>query len=289
MTAIDCVLRRDSLLGESPIWSPGEGALYLVDIHRPSVLRWRPGEAAATEWPMPENVGSIGLRRDGLVASLRTGFAFLDPARNRVERLAAPIAGRPNLRFNDGRVDRAGRFWAGTVHEKREVGTASLYRLDPDGRCREMAGGFTVSNGISWSPDDRTMYFADSWDRAIYAFDFDLAEGAISNRRVFARFNDGEGIPDGATVDIDGCYWIAHFDGGRITRYAPDGRIDRVIAMPVPRPTSCAFAGPKLDTLYVTSASFGLSPGQKEAAPLSGSIFALDVGTQGLPDPVFGG
>ncbi|HEX2727006.1 MAG TPA: SMP-30/gluconolactonase/LRE family protein [Beijerinckiaceae bacterium] len=277
------------MLGESPIWSSAESVLYWVDIHKPSILRADLAEGSVTEWPLPENVGSIGFRPDGLVASLRLGFALFDTATGAVKRLAQPLAGRHNIRFNDGRVDRAGRFWAGTVHEKRERGTAALYRLDPDGSCREMATGFTVSNGISWSPDNRTMYFADSQDRAVYAFDFDLADGAIANRRLFARFSEGEGIPDGATVDVDGAYWVAHFDGGKITRYAPDGRVDRTIPMPVPRPTSCAFGGPGLKTLYVTSASFGLSPEQRASAPLSGSVFALDVGTQGLPEPVFRG
>ena len=181
-----------------------------------------------------------------------------------------------------------GRFWAGTVQEKRKVGLASLYCLDPVGTSNKMLDGLTVSNGICWSPDDRVMYLADSWVRSIYAFDFDSAEGRIGNRRLFARFADESGIPDGATVDTDGCYWIAHFDGWRISRYTPRGTLDRVIEFPVPRPTSCAFGGPDMRTLYVTSASFSLSPEQRAAAPLSGSLFALNVGVQGLAEPSFG-
>jgi sugar lactone lactonase YvrE len=224
---------------------------------------------------MPSNVGSIGLSDTGLVAALRTGFALLDKAGRIVESLCDPIAQTVNLRFNDGRVDRRGRFWTGTVQEKRETGLAALYRLN--GRdCQEMKHGFTVSNGISWSPDDKTMYFADSWTRTIHAFDFDADEGSIRGQRVFARFGDKEGIPDGATVDTDGCYWIAHFDGGRVTRYTPRGEIDRIIEMPVVRPTSCEFGGPGLRTLYVTSASFGLTEQQLRDAPLSGGVCDRD-------------
>lgn len=285
--AIDCALQRKALLGESPVWSVKDNALFWVDIHRPSILRTDFTTGTTTEWPMPSNVGSIGLSSGGLVAALRTGFALLDLGGKIVKTLSEPIAGTKDLRFNDGRVDRRGRFWAGTVQEKRQQGLAALYRLDADGQCREMKSGFTVSNGISWSPDDKIMYFADSWTRAIYAFDFDVDEGSIANQRVFAQFGENEGIPDGATVDTDGCYWIAHFDGGKITRYTPQGKIDRVIEMPVIRPTSCAFGGPDLRTLYITSASFNLSEDQLRAAPLSGSIFALNTGAQGIPEPVF--
>jgi sugar lactone lactonase YvrE len=285
---VHCALRREDLLGESPVWSADEAALYWVDIHRPAILCWDLHGDDPLAWPMPENVGSIGLAQVGLVVSLRQGFARFDPATARLDRLAAPIEGRANLRFNDGRVDRRGRFWAGTVSERRVPGLASLYRLDAGGSCAEMASGYTVANGISWSPDERTMYFADSWERSIYTYAFDPDDGVLGQRRLFARFGDGEGIPDGATVDADGGYWVAHFDGARITRYTPDGRVDRTIAMPVPRPTSCAFVGPRLDTLLVTSASFGLSEQQRREAPLGGSLFSLNVGVCGLPDPRFG-
>jgi len=285
--AINCALQRKTLLGESPVWSVKEKALYWVDIHRPSILRTDFSSGQTIEWPMPTNVGSIGLSAGGLVAAMRTGFALLDLSGKIVKTLGEPIAGTKDLRFNDGRVDPRGRFWAGTVQEKRVPGLAALYRLDADGRAQEMKSGFTVSNGTSWSPDGKTMYFADSSVRKIYAFDFDADEGAIANQRVFAEFADNEGIPDGATVDTDGCYWIAHFDGGKVTRYTPQGKVDRVIEMPVIRPTSCAFGGSDLRTLYVTSASFNLSDEQLRAAPLSGSIFALSTGAQGLPEPAF--
>jgi L-arabinonolactonase len=290
MTNIKVALGCKALLGESPIWSEAEQALYWVDIRGFAIRRFDPATGEDRAWRVPEEVGSIGFRaKGGFVAALRSGFAFFDPQTGALERLHNPIAGTRDLRFNDGRCDRKGRFWAGTVQEKRVAGLAALYRFDPDRRCTRMAEGITVANGTAWSPDDRTMYFADSWTREIYAYDFDLSTGTIANRRTFARFAADEGIPDGATVDRDGYLWIAHFDGWRVTRFAPDGRVDRIIPMPVPRPTSCAFGGADLDVLYVTSASFNLSAETLVNAPLSGAIFKLDPGTRGLPEPAFNG
>ena len=286
---LECFLRREDLLGESPIWSVREQALWWVDIHRPAILRIPHPNGELTEWELTGNVGSIGLRRvGGVVAALRTGFALIDPDGD-VQHLAQPIAGVADLRFNDGRVDRRGRFWAGTVQERRVPGQAGLYRLDPDGACQQMVSGITVSNGLCWSPDDRTMYYACSGERTVYACDFDLDAGTVGPRRVFARFTGDEGVPDGATVDAAGCYWIAHFDGARLTRFTPDGSVDQVVPMPVPRPISCAFGGPALDTLYVTSARFDLDQAALDAAPLSGSVFALRPGVSGLPEPEFAG
>jgi len=290
MTSIDCVSEHVSLLGESPIWSGAEQALYFVDIHRPAIHRFDPASGRMSTWPMPENVGSIGFRAaGGLIAALRRNFAVVMPNDGTVQPLQSPLFAATDMRFNDGRCDRAGRFWSGTVQESRKPGLASLFRVDAQGDCKNMLDGLTVSNGLSWSPDDRIMYLADSWDRSIYAFHFDLAQGDIAYRRLFARLPEGTGIPDGATVDTEGCYWIAHFDGARISRYTPRGEIDRTIKFPVRRPTSCAFGGPDLRTLYVTSASFNLPAEQLAAAPLSGCLFALDVQAQGLPEPAFAG
>jgi L-arabinonolactonase len=290
MTEIKVALRSKALLGESPIWCEREQALYWVDIRGREIRRFDPATGADRAWKMPEDIGSIGFReRGGFVAALRSGFAFFEPATGALEKLHNPIAGSTDLRFNDGRCDRAGRFWAGTVQEKRVPGLAAFYRFDRDRSCTLMVDRLTVANGTAFSPDDRVLYTADSWTREIYAHDFDIRAGTIANRRVFARFGEDEGIPDGATVDKDGHLWIAHFDGWRITRFAPDGSVDRVIEMPVPRPTSCAFGGPHLDVMYVTSASFGLSEETLAKAPLSGAIFALDVGTRGLIEPRFAG
>ena len=189
-------LRSKALLGESPIWCEREQALYWVDIHAPEIRRFDPATGADRAWRMPEGIGSIGFReKGGFVAALRSGFAFFDPATGALERLATRSPGTTDLRFNDGRCDRAGRFWAGTVQEKRVPGLAALYRFDPDGRCTRMADGLTVANGSAFSPDGKVMYFADSWTREIYAYDLDLRAGAIANRRVFARLGRGRGHP----------------------------------------------------------------------------------------------
>jgi len=152
-----------------------------------------------------------------------------------------------------------------------------------------MMGDITVSNGLAWSPDNRTMYFADSWLRAIYSFDFDLDSGTIHNRRIFAQLPEGSGVPDGATVDAEGFLWSANFGGSCLTRYSPDGRIDRKIQMPVQRPTSCVFGGDNYSMLYVTSASLDLTDQQRLEAPLAGGVFAVDAGVRGLPEPQFAG
>jgi sugar lactone lactonase YvrE len=290
LAQVECVLPVSSLLGESPVWCPVDNVLYWVDIMRPAIHRFNPATGSCQTWPMQEHVGSIGLRQlGGAIAALRSGIAYVDFHTGEVRKLPSPILEESDMRFNDGRCDRRGRFWVGTLHEKRHPGTAALYRFDPDGRYNEMVGGVTVSNGIAWSPDDRTMYFADSWTRTIFSFDFDLESGTLRNRRTFARLADGLGVPDGATVDSEGFLWSANFDGGCITRYAPDGRVDRLIQMPVQRPTSCVFGGEDFSVLYVTSASLNLTDQQRIEAPLAGSLFAVDAGVKGLPEPLFAG
>lgn len=290
MAEVECILPARALLGESPVWCPVDRVLYWVDIKRPAIHRFDPANGSCQTWPMPEDVGSIALRQNGgAIAAIRSGFAFVNFDTGEVRRLPSLVQNIPDLRFNDGRCDRRGRFWAGTLHEKRYAGTAALYRFDPDGSCHEMITGVTVSNGIAWSPDDLTMYFADSWTQTIFRFDFDPECGTLHNRRIFAEVPAGSGIPDGATVDAEGFLWSANFDGGCITRYAPDGSVDRVVRMPVQRPTSCAFGGKDLSILYVTSASMNLANEQRGATSLAGGLFALDVGVKGLPEPRFAG
>jgi L-arabinonolactonase len=287
---IDCVLAVKALLGESPVWCQTDELLYWVDIKKPAVYRFNPATGSSETWHMPEEVGCLGLRqRGGAIVALRSGFAYLDFCTGVVRKLSSPLQGVAHMRFNDGRCDRRGRFWAGTLHEERRLGTAALYRFDPDGKCNRMFGGVTVSNGIAWSPDNLTMYFADSWARTIFSFDFDLDTGTPYNRRVFAELPSGAGVPDGATVDAEGFLWSANFDGGRITRYAPDGSVNRVIWMPVQRPTSCVFGGADSGILYVTSASLNLTEQQVAETPLAGGIFAVDTGVKGLPEPRFAG
>jgi sugar lactone lactonase YvrE len=203
--------------------------------------------------------------------------------------LAVPEPDKAMNRFNDGKCDRAGRFFAGTMALDAGPGQGTLWRLDPDLRLAAIETGVHVSNGLGWSPDDRTFYFIDTGARTVYAYDYDLATGAATNRRPFVVVPDAQGKPDGLAVDEQGFVWVALWDGWSVARYAPDGRLDRLVSLPVPRPTSLAFGGTDLRTLFITSARVRLSAAQLAEAPLSGSVFALDAGVAGVPVGSFGG
>jgi sugar lactone lactonase YvrE len=278
----------DAVLGESPLWSPAENALYWVDIKQPRLFRHDFTSGVTRMTAMPEPVGAVALSEGGgLVAALRSGFALVDARGEPQPVFARPEADLPDNRFNDGKCDRAGRFWSASMNDHERGATGHLYRVDGTRRCTRMESGFVIGNGLGWSPDNRVFYFTDSVARRIYAYDFAFESGAIGNRRVFAAVPDDAGFPDGLCVDAAGDVWSAHWDGWRVTRYAPDGRIADVLRMPVPRPTSCAFGGPDLDVLYVTSARIGLDAGTLARAPWSGSVLAVAPGRRGLPEPLF--
>lgn len=289
-TAVACAVPCGNTLGEGPVWDASEGALYWVDIQEGLLQRWVPGTDMVERWTMPERVGALALRADrGLVLALASGFALFDPATDKLERRAAPEAHLPGNRFNDGKCDARGRFWAGTMDDAALHQSGSLYRLDPDGDCSAMATGIGITNSLAWSPDNATFYFADTLRDTIFACDFHLDSGTLSNRRVFATTDAQPGSPDGSTVDEEGFLWNAQWGGWRLVRYAPDGRIDRVVDLPVAQPTSCMFGGPDMRTLFVTSARIGLPPAERERQPWAGHVLALEVGTRGLPTARFGG
>lgn len=280
--AVECVVAGGDRLGESPVWDEREQLLWWVDVKAPA-LRRRAG-GVVTSFPLPQPVGSIALRaRGGLLAALKTGVHIWEDAKLRV--FANPPIG--SHRFNDGRCDRAGRFWVGTMDDATHGPTGQLYRVSPDARCESKRSSISVPNSLCWSPDGRTMYFADSARRTIWAFDYDAAAGEMSNERVFATTQLG--YPDGSCVDADGCLWNAEYAGSRVVRYTPQGKVDRVIAMPVKQPTCCCFGDPRLDTLYITSASQELTSAQLAEQPLAGGLFALRPGSTGLPEACFAG
>jgi L-arabinonolactonase len=285
-----CALESQARLGESPVWCPVEQCLWWVDSRGPALHRFEPATGRARTWPLPEDTGSLALRaQGGVLLALRASVALLDLETGALTRLSGPGADRPDTRFNDGKCDRRGRFWVGTMSLGARTPVGALFRLEPDFRWHRLLEGITVSNGLAWSPDDRTLYFTDTPARVIWAFDFDLERGRLGRRRLFATVPEGAGYPDGATVDAEGCLWSAHFDGWRVTRYAPDGRVDRVVPLPVQRPTSCAFGGRALDVLYVTTARLRLDPEGLRRQPLAGALLALDVGVRGLPEARFAG
>lgn len=290
MSGILCVLPARALLGEGPLWDPEDRLLYWVDIKGRVVHRFDPVTGRDTRWPTPEVVGCLVRRTaGGLVVTLRSGFHFLDLDTGAIQPVARPELDRPENRFNDGKPDRRGRFWAGSMHDPETLPTGALYRLDPDGACHRMVDGIICSNALCWSPDGRTMYHADTLRRVVWAWDSDPDRGEIANRRVFVELSGDEGAPDGATVDAEGFVWLAHWDGWQLTRHDPTGRTERVVRLPVQRPTCPAFGGPDLGVLYVTSARIGLSEEALARQPCAGGILALDPGVPGLPEARFPG
>jgi sugar lactone lactonase YvrE/DNA-binding IclR family transcriptional regulator len=287
---VDVAIRSEALLGEGPLWSVRDRRLLWVDILAPAIHVSDPATGADRVIATEEMVAALAPRAaGGFVAAARSGLrAFTEEKLGAV--LAAPIAEGAALRLNDATCDAAGRFWVGSMALDSTPDAGALHRLDPDGSAHLMQAGLHVTNGIGFSPDNRRLYLADTARRRVDVFDFDLASGAIANRRPFVAFAEGEGVPDGLTVDAAGGVWIALWDGWRVARYAPDGALDRVVNLPVPRPTSCCFGGADLATLFVTSARVRLSAAQLREAPLSGSVFALDPGgARGLPDHSFSG
>jgi sugar lactone lactonase YvrE/DNA-binding IclR family transcriptional regulator len=285
-----CVRPQAGLNPESPLWDAARGRLFWVDLLDPHLGTLRPGQDAQPAVPLADLASCIALRASGgLVAATRQALAALDPATGRLKPLVALEPDRPRNRPNDGRCDRLGRFWVGTMAMDAAPGQGALWRID-GGRAARIDGGFGVSNGIAWSPDDRWMYFVDSRVRAIYRYRFDLAAGAVEGRELLVDLTgQGGGNPAGIAVDAEGCIWSAIWDGWAVIRFAPSGKVDRVVRLPVPRPTSCAFGGRKLATLYVTTSRSRLSRERLAEAPLSGAIFALPVDVRGQPETPFAG
>ncbi|HWA91048.1 MAG TPA: SMP-30/gluconolactonase/LRE family protein [Rhizomicrobium sp.] len=273
-------------LGEGIHWDVATQSAWWTDIQEKRIHRYDPAARKLDAFAMPERVGAFALmeRGDRIVAALESGFALVDLKGGAPEWLGRPDAAVPGLRFNDGRVDRQGRFWAGTMEEiEPRAGLGNLYSVGPDGSVARRESGIAISNGLAWSPDGARMYFADSPLRTIYCYDFDTASGQISNRRVFARTPDGA-HPDGAAVDSLGFLWSAHWGAGRIVRYRPDGTVDRALDVPVSQPTCVAFGGPDLDLMFVTSARDGLSAQALANETGAGNVFVYKMDVKGLPD-----
>ena len=289
---IDALPVAPALLGESPTWWPEQGALYWCDIPGLRLHRWRPATATHDEWAFDCEIGSFAPRPDGrLLLALRSGLVAFDPASGARERLADAPYDRAEQRFNDGKADPQGRFWVGSLCDPRDPPRAALYRWAA-GRLDRIAGDISVSNGLAWSPDGRTMYWSDTHAHRIFAFDFDASDGSLSRRRVFASFARkvaGQdlatygGRPDGAAVDVEGNYWVAMYEGQRLLCFAPDGGLRREVPLPVRCPTMPCFGGPDLRTLFVTTARAHRPAEELAAQPLAGCVLTLRVDVPGLP------
>lgn len=287
---ITCIWHGNNVLGEGPLWAHREQLFYWLDIEQAQLHQLNPNTGLHQQWLLPDKPGCLALRENGLLIALQKTFIFFDPASGNVTPWIAPLQDQNKIVFNDGKCDRAGRFWLGSKDVKENEPLGALYRLDSDGKFQIMDEGFIVSNGLGWSPDNHYMYFTDgAAHRQILRYDFDLSSGKISNRKIFAKIPEELGVPDGLCVDKEGYVWSAHWDGWRITRYAPDGKIDRVIEMPIPKPTSCCFGGKNLDTLFVTSACRDLTAQQLKQSPLSGSVFSIMTKTAGQTESFFKG
>ncbi|WP_339499412.1 SMP-30/gluconolactonase/LRE family protein [Pseudomonas silesiensis] len=290
----ELIVDARNAVGESPVWVAEENALYWVDIPACGLQRWRADSGHIDAWTAPQMLACIARQGNGRwVAGMESGFFELHPHNDGSldsVLLADVNHARPDMRLNDGRCDRQGRFWAGSMvlnmGANAAEGTLYRYSAGQPGPLQAQLGGFIVPNGLGFSPDGRTMYLSDSHPlvQQIWAFDYDIDNGTPSRRRLFVDMHQFPGRPDGAAVDAEGCYWICANDAGLIHRFTPDGRLDRSLAVPVKKPTMCAFGGSRLDTLFVTS----IRPGDdQDEQSLAGGVFALNPGVKGLPEPAF--
>ena len=295
MIDVECVVNGHDLLGEVPIWCPRTKKLWWINVRRPCMLEsFDPATREHKTYPTQgTDLGSWGLReKGGFVIALNDGFYAFDPETLTHEKLVELEPDKPKNRLNDAKCDRRGRYWVGTQalpSEGPKAFTGTFYRIDPDLSFTKFFDGIGIANGVAISPDDKTFYFADTRANTIWAFDFDLDAGRLSNRRVFCDGSRNPGLPDGATIDAEGFLWVAEVMGNRLVRYAPNGSLDRIIPLPVNQPTSCAFGGDKLDVLYVTTATQGMKPERLAGEPWSGGLLAMDVGVRGVPEPCFKG
>ena len=285
---VRCIANVGAVLGEGPVWVVRDRALYWVDIKGLKIFRLDP-QGTLTVWETPFRICSLAPRRDrGFIAGTERGFALIDLDSPSFEAFTHPEPDRPGNRFNDGKLDRSGRFWAGTMDDSELSANGALYRLDHDRSWHRVDDGYNVPNGPAFSRDGRRMYHNDSARQMTFVFDLD-DQGVPSNRRLFARYREGDGYPDGMTVDSDDCLWIAFWDGWCVRRYSPKGDCLKKISLPVQKPTSCAFGGKNMTQLFVTSASIGLTKRERADQPCAGGLFMLDTAYVGLEDVPFEG
>jgi sugar lactone lactonase YvrE len=283
-------LASQDSLGEGPLWNEDEQALYWVDIMGKRFHRLDTASGQHTTFNVGIPVCVLGFRQQGsIVMVVRDGFAFWNAQEQKLEYIARPLEHLTDVRFNDGAIDCAGRFWAGSMSTNGDMNSGTLYRLDPDGSLHVMATSIGTSNGIGWNLDNTVMYHTDSPRRVIYAYDFDAASGSITNHRPFIQLADELPQPDGLAVDSEGYIWSAHWDGACVVRYTPDGRVDRTLRVPALHSSACCFGGPTLTDLYITSAQEGLTLEQLAQYPLSGDLFHYQSDVQGLPRHKFAG
>jgi sugar lactone lactonase YvrE len=278
-------------VGEGPIWDSEKGVLYWVDIYSNMLYQYDPATGENRGYDIGQHVGTVVPRKSGgLMLALYQGFAAFDPATGQLTLIADPEAHLPENRFNDGKCDPAGRFWAGTMAYANQTTQGSLYRLDTDFSVHKMLGDIAISNGIVWSLDNQTMYYIDSYAYAVRAFDYDITSGDIANERVVVQVGKEMGLPDGMAIDAEGKLWVAHFGGSCVRRWDPvTGKMLATIELPATQITACAFGGPDLATLYITSAALRLDEQALARTPHAGGLFCANPGVKGAPTFAFAG
>lgn len=284
---VELVVDARAKLGEGPVWDAAEGVLWWLDIMAGAIHRFDPGTGADTSVGAEQPVTAMVPRASGgFVATVADGYAELDPAAGTVKPFAPiTIPDEQPMRMNDGKCDPQGRFWAGTMTFDFTPG-AALYRLEADRSVRPILTDVKLSNGLGWSPDGTTMYYIDTMQHGVDAFDFDPATGDISGRRRVIEIDESIGLPDGMCVDAEGCIWVAMFNGSAVRRWAPDGTPDAVIELPVAQVTCPVFGGEDLGDLYITTAAEGIAP---DPTPGAGGLFRVRPGVSGLPTNAFAG
>ena len=291
MNEVELLVDSGTLLGECPVWDVKENVLYWIDIDGLKINCYDPSSCKNETRKLPFKAGSLAIRKQGgLLLAMSNGFYNYDFKNEILEsRECDPEPDRKDNRLNDGRCDPGGRFWVGSMNDLRRIKgqfEGNLYCYHPDGECVYQNLPVGVANGLAFSPDERYMFFADTMRETVWRFDYDKDQGKIRNQQLFLNLKNLSGKPDGACVDADGCYWLAHIYGWKVARYTPEGKLDREIQLPFPKPSMCAFGGSKLDTLYITSISTKDDKSNGENK-YSGGLFAVNPGVSGIPEPNF--
>jgi len=291
MNQAELIIDARAELGEGPSWDEENRRLYWVDLSGQKLHVYDPAEDADRIVHFDQAVGAVVPRRSGGVAlALQHGFYTMDEKLERLTQLADPERHLSGNRFNDGKCDAAGRFWAGTMSLHGEKGAGTLYRLDPDRTVTPVIAGVSISNGIGWSPDNRTMYYIDSETRQVMAYAYDLETGRMKDGRMIVTLPEQEGLPDGMAVDEEGMIWVAQWDGYKVSRWNPHtGRLLDIVPVPARFVTSCVFGGTRLDELYITTARAGLGAEELERYPHAGGVFRIRTNVKGLPTYGYGG
>lgn len=282
----DCILKIDAQLGEGPLWSPEKSLLYWVDIQEKKLHLFDPKKKQDRFFKLPQLVTTVALRKKGCLLTFPKQIVLFNEETETFEVIHEVEKDAPLTRFNDGKCDRLGRFWGGTINTKVPTNSGNLYRASKQ-EIAKAATDITFSNGLCWSPDNKTFFHVETFKRTIFAYDFDLPSGQLKNKRVFATIASDDGMPDGMTIDDQGGIWCAIYGGSKVIRFDKLGALSEVIQLPVPHVTCVTFGGDRYDTLFITTAQENLSKAELEKYPLSGSLFAIKLNYRGIPETPF--